>query len=123
MPESSPWDGIAVPGADFNVRQVAGEMAVPCFWGRDTGGACLFIIELQGDHTAQYRKNIVSVNGIEVDLRAGIPGQQRLVLTLEKQVDRDLFEGHEAGGAPPLAIRTRSPPPPRRTGFGPDVRQ
>lgn len=93
MPESSPWDGIAVPGADFNVRQVAGEMAVPCFWGRDTGGACLFIIELQGDHTAQYRRNIVGVNGIEVDLRAGISGQQRLVLTLEKQVDRDLFEG------------------------------
>ncbi|MCA3643574.1 MAG: PD-(D/E)XK motif protein [Methylobacterium sp.] len=93
MPESSHWDGIAVPGADFNVRQVAGETAVPCFWGRDTGGACLFIIELQGDHTAQYRRNIVGVNGIEVDLRAGIPGQQRLVLTLEKQVDRDLFEG------------------------------
>lgn len=93
MPESSPWDGIAVPGADFNVRQVAGEMAVPCFWGRDTGGACLFIIELQGDHAAQYRRNIVSVNGIEVDLRAGDPGRQRLVLTLEKQVDRDLFEG------------------------------
>lgn len=93
MPESSPWDGIAVPGADFNVRQVAGEMALPCFWGRDTGGACLFIIELQGDHTAQYRRNIVSVNGIEADLRAGIPGQQRLVLALEKQVDRDLFEG------------------------------
>lgn len=93
MPDPSPWDGIAVPGADFNVRQVAGEMAVPCFWGRDTGGACLFIIELQGDHTAQYRRNIVGVNGIEVDLRAGISGQQRLVLTLEKQVDRDLFEG------------------------------
>jgi hypothetical protein len=93
MPDSSPWDGIAVPGADFNVRQIAGEMAVPCFWGRDTGGACLFIIELQGDHTAQYRRNNVRVNGIEVDLRAGIPGQQRLVLTLEKQVDRDLFEG------------------------------
>jgi Putative PD-(D/E)XK family member, (DUF4420) len=93
MPESSPWDRIAVPGADFNVRQVAGEMAVPCFWGRDTGGACLFIIELQGDHTAQYRRNIVSMNGIEVDLRAGNPGRQRLVLTLEKQVDCDLFEG------------------------------
>ncbi len=93
MPESSPWDGIVVPGTDFNVRQVAGEMAVPCFWGRDTGGACLFVIELQGDHTTQYRRNIVGVNGIEVDLRIDDPGQQRLVLTLEKQVDRDLFEG------------------------------
>lgn len=93
MPESSPWDNIAVPGADFNVRQVPGETAVPCFWGRDTTGACLFIAELQGDHTDQFRKNVVTVHGIDVDLRGGEPGWQRLVLTLEKQVDRDLFEG------------------------------
>ena len=45
MPESSPWDDIAVPGADFNVRQVAVGTAVPCFWGRDAGGACLFIVD------------------------------------------------------------------------------
>ena len=93
MPESSPWDDIAVPGADFNVRQVAVETAVPCFWGRDASGACLFIVELQGDHAAQYRKNAVTVNGIDVDLRAGDQGQQHLVLALERQVDRDLFEG------------------------------
>lgn len=93
MPESSPWDDIAVPGADFNVRQVPGETAVPCFWGRDTTGACLFILELQGDYTDQFRKNAVTVHGIDVDLRGGELGWQRLVLTLEKQVDRDLFEG------------------------------
>ncbi|MBN6741071.1 PD-(D/E)XK motif protein [Acidithiobacillus sp. MC6.1] len=93
MPESSPWDDIAVPGADFNVRQVAVGTAVLCFWGRDAGGACLFIVELQGDHAAQYRKNTVTVNGIDVDLRAGDQGQQHLVLALERQVDRDLFEG------------------------------
>ena len=29
MPETSPWDEIAVPGTDFNVRQVAAKMAVP----------------------------------------------------------------------------------------------
>lgn len=114
MPESSPWDEIAVPEADFNVRQVAGATAVPCFWGRDTSGACLFIVELQGDHSAQFRKNAVTVNGIEVDLRAGAAGQQRLVLTLEKQVDRDLFEGlcrtlaaaleHATGSASSLAV-------------------
>jgi hypothetical protein len=93
MSEPSPWDDIGVPGADFNVRQVPGEIAVPCFWGRDTTGACLFIVELQGDHTDPFRKNAVTVHGIDVDLRRGAPGQQRLVLTLEKQVDRDLFEG------------------------------
>lgn len=93
MPETSPWDEIAVPGTDFNVRQVAAKTAVPCFWGRDASGACLFIVELHGDHTAQYRKNAVTVNGIDVDLRAGDQGQQHLVLALERQVDRDLFEG------------------------------
>lgn len=93
MSDYSPWDDIAVPGTDFNVRQVALETAVPCFWGRDTGGACLFIVELQGDHTAQYKKNAVMVNGIDVDLRAGAQNQQHLVLTLERQIDRDLFEG------------------------------
>lgn len=93
MPDFSPWDDIAVPGSDFNVRQVAGKRAVPCFWGRDAGGACMFIVELRGDHAAQYRKNAVTVNGIDIDLRAGDQGQQRLVLALERQVDRDLFEG------------------------------
>lgn len=93
MPESSPWDDIAVPEADFNVRQVAVGTAMPCFWGRDADGACLFIVELYGNHAAQYRKNAVTVNGISVDLRAGDQGQQHLVLTLERQVDRDLFEG------------------------------
>ena len=93
MPDPSPWDDIAVPGADFNVRQVPGEAVVPCFWGRDTSGACIFIVELSGDHIAHFRKTAVTVNGIDVDLRAGDPGQQRLVLILEKQVDRDLFEG------------------------------
>lgn len=68
-------------------------MAVPCFWGRDRSGACLFIVELQGDHTAQYRKDAVTVRGIDVDLRSGNADRQRLVLALEKEVDRDLFEG------------------------------
>lgn len=92
MPESSPWSEIAVPSVDFNVRQVSDETAVPCFWGRDVTGACLFIIELQGDHTVQFRRDAVIVQGIDVALRSGSPDQQRLVLTLEKQADRDLFE-------------------------------
>lgn len=92
MREPSPWDGIAVPGSDFNVRQVPGDTAVPCFWGRDTAGACLFIVELDGDHSAQFRKDAVTVRGIGIDLRASGHSHQRLVLALEKEVDRDLFE-------------------------------
>lgn len=93
MNNVSPWDDIAVPGSDFNVRKVAAKTAVPCLWGRAAGGACLFIVELQGDHAAQYRKSAVKVSGIDIDLRAGDHGQQRLILALERQIDRDLFEG------------------------------
>ena len=93
MPERSPWDDIAIPGNELNVRQIRSKTAVPCYWGRDTKGACLFILEILGDHSEQYRKDAVTVSGISVDLRSADAGQQHLVLTLEKQIDRDLFEG------------------------------
>lgn len=93
MSSTSPWDAIDVPNADFNVRQVATKAAVPSFWGRDATGACLFIVELEGDHRARFRAEVVPVHGISIDLRAEGQEHQRLVLTLEKQVDRDLFEG------------------------------
>jgi hypothetical protein len=93
MPDSSPWDEITTPGADFNVRQVSAKTAVPCFWGRDAFGRCLFVIELAGDFTSRFRADFVRVRGIEIDLREERAGTQRLVLRLEKQVDRDLFEG------------------------------
>lgn len=92
MTESSPWADIAVPKSDYNVKRVAGATAVPCYWGRDTSGSCIFIIELEGDHSVEFRKQTIRVSGIDVDLR-NERGQQRLVLTLEKQADRDLFEG------------------------------
>lgn len=63
------------------------------YWGRDTEGQCLLLIELNGDHSAQFRKDAFRVQGIRLDLRQGEAGQQRLVLTLEKHVDQDLFSG------------------------------
>lgn len=93
MNDPSPWDAIPTPKCDFNVRLIALRTAVPCFWGRDTAGACIFIVELKGDHRIQFRKEQIQLRGIGVDLRSNREGEQRLVLTLEHQVDRDLFEG------------------------------
>jgi hypothetical protein len=92
MPNTSPWDNISVPSAGFNVLQLAGDSAVTCYWGKDEAGACLFIVELFGDHTADFRKSALLVNGLSVDLRSGALGSQRLVLTLDRHIDRDLFE-------------------------------
>lgn len=94
MSRATPWDDIVNPNIDYNVRRVAGSGGIPLFWGKDADGDCLLIIELAGDHHAQFRKDGTSVLGIGVDLRqSDEPGQQRLVLTLEKHVDRDLFFG------------------------------
>lgn len=93
MSDSSPWDELTIPKADFNVRQMSAKTAVPCYWGRDAFGRCLFVIELAGDFTAQFHADFVRVRGVHIDLRAEQLGTQRLVLQLEKQVDRDLFEG------------------------------
>lgn len=90
----APWDEMKTPESDYTVRYVTAPSDVALCWGKDVQGQCLFIAQLAGDHTEQFRKNATSVNGIEVDLRQlPEPGKQGLVLTLEKHVDRDLFHG------------------------------
>lgn len=94
MSRSVPWDAITTPSADLSVLRVAGTTGVSIFWGRDAGAQCLLIIELHGDHTAQFRRDVVSLHGICVDLRNGDrAGQQRFVLTLARHIDSDLFLG------------------------------
>lgn len=89
-----PWDEIATPPADYNVRRVAGAAGVPLYWGKDAVGQCLLIVELKGDHSMEYRRDTTTLYGIGVDLRNGENAQQqRLILTLARQVDRDLFVG------------------------------
>ena len=94
MSNKAPWDEMKTPSSDYTVRYVTAQGDVTLCWGKDIQGQCLFIVQLEGDHTEQFRRNATSVNGIEVDLRQ-LPerGKQGLILTLEKHVDRDLFHG------------------------------
>lgn len=91
---STPWDKIKPPNSDYNVRLIQNTKAVPLFWGKDTEGHCLFIVETEGDHSEQFQKSRVSIRGIKIDLRLMYSsGKQGLVLTLEQHIDRDLFFG------------------------------
>lgn len=90
----SPWDEMKAPDSDYTVRYLTASGDVAMCWGKDVQGQCLFIVQLEGDHTEQFRKNTTNMNGIEVDLRQlPEPRKQGLILTLEKHVDRDLFHG------------------------------
>ncbi len=94
MTSALPWDGIGVPVRDYTVRKVASAGAIPLYWGRDTAERCLLIVELEGDHADEFRRGIVEIHGIGVDLREGeVANQQRLVLTLDRASDQDLFHG------------------------------
>ena len=86
----TPWDEIQAPDREYNVRLITEPVIIPLYWGKDMAGRCLFILELIGDHREQFRKSTTQVQGIDIDLRTAATGQ-RLVLTLEQQVDKDIF--------------------------------
>ena len=89
-----PWDEMKRPNRDYTVRYATAPGDITLCWGKDVQGRCLFIVQLEGDHTDQFRKKITNVSGIEVDLRQlPEPRKQGLILTLENHVDRDLFNG------------------------------
>ncbi|TIM70928.1 MAG: PD-(D/E)XK motif protein, partial [Mesorhizobium sp.] len=86
------WDDIKVPSSDYNVRLVPNGGSIPAYWGRDKDGSCLFLIGLDGDHGKLFAENRTTVHGIGVELQAdAATGKQNLVLTLERQIDGDLF--------------------------------
>ena len=93
MNRQTPWNEIREPSADYNVRLVAGVGTIPVYWGKDIDGHCLLLVELAGDHSTQFRRDAVQIQGIRLDLRQSDEGPQRFILTLEKHVDQDLFSG------------------------------
>ena len=58
-----PWDQIQIPEAEYNVRLIATNSSIPLYWGKDTAGHCLFIIELEGDHIDQFGKTVLQCKG------------------------------------------------------------
>ena len=92
MSSTSPWAEIETPGNDYNVRKIPKTIGVPLYWGKDSAGHCLFIVELSGDQTDLFRNQYVNVLGIKSELRfTDTNNSQGLVISLEKQVDQDLF--------------------------------
>ena len=46
MSRPLPWEQIAVPAIDYNVRLAGKDMPVPVFWGKDARGQWLTIVEI-----------------------------------------------------------------------------
>lgn len=93
MTESSmPWDDIKTPKHDYNIRKILNTGFVKANWAKDPRGCFLLILELMGNHTEEFLRHDTMVQGINIDLRSGLTEcDQILVLTLERNVDQDLF--------------------------------
>lgn len=92
MNKRLPWDEIKTPQNDLSVRAIKGSQGLPIYWGKDSFDHNIFVLELDGNHSEAYLKNIVSVKGIRTDLRKISTNEnQGLIITLENKVDQDLF--------------------------------
>src|SRR5699024_2619045 len=63
-----------------------------CHWAKDIHGALLFLIELDGDHQKAFSQNLIKIRGVDIALRGLSASKQVIVLSLQKQVDADIFE-------------------------------
>jgi len=87
-----PWDDIKTPTEDISVRQIRSSEHLSLYWGKDSGGHCVFIYEMNEDGTEIYQRNMTSIHGVKIDYRVlTTTGNQGLILMLEKHVDQDLF--------------------------------
>ncbi|WP_374289634.1 PD-(D/E)XK motif protein [Desulfovibrio desulfuricans] len=92
MSNHLPWYDISIPDADYNVRLAPDCGAIPVYWGRDCDGKFLCLVSLAGDFQSRFMQEKLSVKGMHIDLRRDASQNcQNLVLTLERQVDSDLF--------------------------------
>lgn len=92
MTEHLPWESIATPDVDYNVRLVQDCGVIPVYWGKDCDGKFICLISLAGDHQSLFVQEKLSIKGLRIDLRqTTVQDSQNLVLTLENQVDSDLF--------------------------------
>lgn len=92
MSKTNPWNDIKTPTEDLSVRQIKISKHLPLYWGKDSGGHCIFIYEMSEDGAEIFQKNMVSIHGITIDYRLlSTTGNQGLILVLEKHVDQDLF--------------------------------
>ncbi len=90
--EFSPWSKIETPKQNYAVRKIPGTSELSLYWGKNSTGNCLFIIEFSGDYSETYGKGQINIQGLMIDLRAADrPNLQRLVITLERSIDEDIF--------------------------------
>jgi hypothetical protein len=93
MNEKFPWVKISKPSAGYNVLLVDPDHPHDFFWGRDSEGYYLLVLDIDEDGYEEFlKKKTIDFKGIKTDLRISQDGKKHVfVLSLQRQADADIF--------------------------------
>lgn len=87
-----PWAKLSTPKFGYNVLLHPSSDALDFYWAKNSEGQCVFLMELEGDHSNMASSVRMPLRGVEVDLKQIQEHHtQNLTLTLVRHVDRDIF--------------------------------
>ncbi len=89
---SNPWRGINKPAVGFSVLLVDGDHPHAFFWGKDTQGTCLLLLEISKENGEFLGKKNVDLKGVKTDIRVNpTTGEYFFILCLQNREDADIF--------------------------------
>lgn len=88
MAMSNPWEVIAPPDADINVRRVDADHPFDFFWGKDSKNKYLFVY--QSPQGIQIPRKLPDLQGFDIQVYDVEPS--RLVITLRERPEWELFQ-------------------------------
>lgn len=87
-----PWDSIATPRADLNLRRVDDKHYHDFSWGKDINGKLLLVLALPGADIEELRKGKIELKGVKTDIRqVSDSGDIYFQLTLQSSDNSDIF--------------------------------
>ena len=93
MNEKFPWAKINKPSLGYNVLLVDPGHPHDFYWGKDSEGYCLLVLNIDEDGYKEFlKKKTIDFKGIKTDLRVSHDGDKYVfVLSLQRHSDDDIF--------------------------------
>lgn len=89
---NNPWAGIEKLISGFSVVRVDSEHPHDFFWGKDTCGAFLLLLEIDEQNLEFLEDNAVDLKGVRTDIRFNhSTGEHFFILCLQNKEDADIF--------------------------------
>lgn len=89
---NNPWTGITKPGSGFSIKRVDPKHPHDFFWGKDSEGAFLLLLEIDKELSEFLENKVVILKGVKTDIRHNpITGEYFFMFCLQNMEDADIF--------------------------------